>query len=250
MSRLSSLSQRPVGTGSPCPYSLLPVKRGQGVKRRSVKLLAIVIRDPYRANRSLLVLAEPHKVRQQVGLPDPRRRGNLKDHAALLMEGFVGDKVKVEIGHESGTHGSLMIRSPLAPCRLLSAHQPAQPVGGPCWCGCVAVGQVSLTMRSVLILLCGIEIVADQCAKLEQPFDLRLHQGRFSPFQLRRVPLHRYGGGTSVRGTPVRSRRKCTVKFGVRSGSRRYKSWLLKAGRTSRHARLQTSIVQIPWQLR
>jgi len=60
-------------------------------------------------------------VRQQVGLPDPRRRGNLKDHAALLMEGFVGDKVKVEIGRESGTQGSLMIRSLLAPCRC---YQP------------------------------------------------------------------------------------------------------------------------------
>ena len=42
--------------------------------------------------------------------------------------------------------------------------------------------QPSTTVRGALILLCGIEFVADQCANLKQPFDLRLHQGRFSLF--------------------------------------------------------------------
>ena len=81
------------------------------------------------------------------------------------------------------------------------------------------MGNVGLRVRGVLI-----ELMADQFANLEQPFDLRLHQGRFNPFHLRWIPLKRYGGGTFVRGTPV-SGREDAVKFGGRSGSRRYKSW-------------------------
>jgi len=60
---------------------------------------------------------------------------------------------------------------------------------------------------------CGvIEFFADPPANLEQPFDLLLHRGRFSPFQLRWVSFQRYDGGNVRR--QLSSRRKYAVKLG------------------------------------
>ena len=59
---------------------------------------------------------------------------------------------------------------------------------------------------------CGvIEFFADLPANLEQPFDLLLHRGRFSPLQLRWVSFQRYDGG-NVRHQ-LSSRRKYAVKL-------------------------------------
>jgi len=60
---------------------------------------------------------------------------------------------------------------------------------------------------------CGvIEFFADLPANLEQPFDLLLHRGRFSPLQLRWVSFQRYDGGNVRR--QLSSRRKYAVKLG------------------------------------
>ena len=91
--------------------------------------------------------------------------------------------------------------------KLLRADQPAQPI--------------RLTAPGVPIV---VEFFADQLANPEQPFDLLLHRGRFSPFQLRciSVSLTRW---RHVR-RPFQRKIRGEARRG-RSGSRLCRSWSL-----------------------